>query len=154
MFHEKFIQKQNPSQLIRRAKAGFIFKWKHLKQVGYRGRVRIYSFLLKKIILFIVTGCFWLCWAFAAARWPSLLSVRGGVVRLSRLCAQTCQRRAFSCCGAQTVGLQLHWAQFPGSRAQARELRLTGLAAPRLVGSSWTREQTRVSCIGRRILYY
>ena len=29
-----------------------------------------------------------------------------------------------------------------------------GLVAPQHVGSSWTRDQTHVSCIGRKILYY
>ena len=36
-----------------------------------------------------------------------------------------------------------------GSRAQAQELWHTGLAAPRHVGSSWTRARTHVPCIGR-----
>ena len=40
----------------------------------------------------------------------------------------------------------------PGSRAQAQSLWRMGLVAPRHVGSSWTRDQTRVPCIGRRIL--
>ena len=34
----------------------------------------------------------------------------------------------------------------------AQQLWHTGLVAPRHVGSSWTRAQTRVPCVGRRIL--
>ena len=53
----------------------------------------------------------------------------------------------FSSCGT--------WAQqlWPtGSRARAQQLWCTGLVAPWYVGSSWTRDQTRIPCIGRRIL--
>ena len=39
-----------------------------------------------------------------------------------------------------------------GSRAQAQQLWCTGLVAPWPVGSSWSRAQTRVPCIGRQIL--
>ena len=45
-----------------------------------------------------------------------------------------------SCCGAQA------------SDAQAQQLWLTGLVAPRHVGSSQTRARTRVPCICRQIL--
>ena len=48
--------------------------------------------------------------------------------------------RGLSCCGAQAPD------------AQAQQLWLTGLAAPRHVGSSQTRARTRVPCIGRQIL--
>ena len=41
-----------------------------------------------------------------------------------------------------------------GSSAQAQELWRLGLAALRHVGSSWTRDRTRVPCIGRQILYH
>ena len=45
-----------------------------------------------------------------------------------------------SCCGAQAPDTQAHWPW------------LTGLAAPRHVGSSRTGARTRVPCIGRRTL--
>ena len=48
--------------------------------------------------------------------------------------------RGLSCCGAQTPD------------AQAQQLWLTGLVAPRHVGSSQTRARTRVPCISRQIL--
>ena len=51
----------------------------------------------------------------------------------------------------QACGLQQLW--LAGSRAQARSLWRTGLVAPRHVGSSRTRAQTCVTCIGRRILF-
>ena len=48
--------------------------------------------------------------------------------------------RGLSCCGAQAPD------------AQAQQLWLTGLVAPRHVGSSQTRAGTRVPCIGRQTL--
>ena len=66
----------------------------------------------------------------------------------------------FSYCRAQalgmrasevvTHGLSSYGAQAP--EAQAQQLWLMGLVAPRHVGSSQTRAQTRVPCIGRQIL--
>ena len=44
--------------------------------------------------------------------------------------------------------------QFPDSRAQAQQLWCTGFAALRHVGFSWIRDQIRVSCFGRQILYH
>ena len=41
-----------------------------------------------------------------------------------------------------------------GSKTQAQWLRHMGLVALRHVGSSWIRDQTSVSCIGRQILYH
>ena len=85
-----------------------------------------------------------------------------------------CCMRAFSSCGQQGLlfvvvhgplvavaslveehGLQAHRLQqlwLAGSRAQAQELWRTGLVALRHVRSSWTRDRTRVPCIGRQIL--
>ena len=54
--------------------------------------------------------------------------------------ARASHYRGLSCCGAQAPD------------AQAQQLWLTGLAAPRHVGSSQTRARTRVPCIGRQIL--
>ena len=73
-----------------------------------------------------------------------------------RFCA-----RAFSSCGKWgplfiavrrpfTIGLSCCGAQAPD--AQAQQLWLTGLVAPRHMGSSQTRAQTRVPCVGRQIL--
>ena len=52
--------------------------------------------------------------------------------------------------GVQAHGLQQLW--LAGSRAQAQQLWLTVLVAPRHVGSSRTRDGNCVPCIGRRIL--
>ena len=81
---------------------------------------------------------------------------------LSSCSAQPSLCSGFSCCGAQASGYAGFsscgtWAQqlqLPGSRAQAQYLCNTGLVALRHVGSSWNRDRTRVSCIGRRILYH
>ena len=53
---------------------------------------------------------------------------------------------------SRASGLQQLW--FPGSRAQAQQLCCTGLTALQHVASSWTRDLTHVSRIGRRILYH
>ena len=54
--------------------------------------------------------------------------------------ARASHYHGLSCCGAQAPD------------AQAQQLWLTGLIAPWHVGSSQTRAQTHVSCIGRQIL--
>ena len=54
--------------------------------------------------------------------------------------ARASHYRGLSCCGAQAPD------------AQSQQLWLTGLVAPRHVGSSQTRARTRVPCIGRQIL--
>ena len=54
--------------------------------------------------------------------------------------ARASRHRGLSCCGAQAPD------------AQAQQLWLTGVVAPRHVGSSQTRAQTRAPCIGRQIL--
>ena len=59
---------------------------------------------------------------------------------LSRCGAQASRFGGFSCCGARAQGSGLQW------------LWQRGLVAPWHVGSSWTRDQTCVSCIGRQIL--
>ena len=56
--------------------------------------------------------------------------------------ARVSHYRGLSCCGAQAPDAQAQW------------LWLTGLVAPRHVGSSQTRAQTRVPCISRQILNY
>ena len=56
-------------------------------------------------------------------------------------------RSVASCCGGFSCFAA--WALGAG----LQELWYTGLVAPQHVGSSGTRDQTRVPCIGRRILY-
>ena len=80
---------------------------------------------------------FWLRWVFVAARELSLVAVSGGYSSL--WCA------SFS----------LWWLlllRSTGSRVQAQQLWRTGLAAPQHVGSSRTRDRTRVPCTGKQIL--
>ena len=79
----------------------------------------------------------WLCWVFVSVRGLSLVAASGG--HSSSRCA----------------GLSLSWPlllRSTGSRPQAQQLWLTGLAAPRHVGSSQTRARTHVPCISRQIL--
>ena len=68
--------------------------------------------------------------------------------------AWTSHCSGFSCCRVRALGVRAsvvvaHGLSSYGSWAQ--QLWLAGLAAPRYVGSSWTRARTRVPCIGREI---
>ena len=56
------------------------------------------------------------------------------------------------CEGFSSCGMQCQQLWFVGSRVQAQQLWHKGLVAPWHVGSSRTRAQTRVPCIGRRTL--
>ena len=59
-----------------------------------------------------------------------------------------------SSCGSRAPGCSLPAAVAPGLHgAHAQQLWLPALVVPRHVGSSWTRDQTWVSCMSRRILY-
>ena len=87
--------------------------------------------------LFIYLFYFWLCWVFVSVRGLSLVAASGG--------------HSSSRC----VGLSLSWPLLLRSTApdaQAQQMWLTGLVAPRHVGSPQTRAQTRVPRIGRQIL--
>ena len=91
---------------------------------------------------------FWLHWVFVAACRLSLVVSMGFSLWWLLLLRSTGSRcTGFSSCGTWAQQLWLR-----GSRAQAQQLWLTGLVALQHVGSSQTRAQTRVPCIGRRIL--
>ena len=112
-----------------------------------------FSFFFK-INLFIY---FWLHWVFVAVRRLSLVVASRGYSSLQctgfslqwlLLLQSTGSRRmGFSSCSTQAQKLWL-----VGSRVQAQQLWHMDLAAPRHVGSSWTRARTHVPCIGRQIL--
>ena len=68
---------------------------------------------------------------------PLLLRQAGATLHRG---ARASLHRGLPCCGAQAPD------------AQAQQLWLMGLAAPRHVGSSRTRARTRVPCIGRQTL--
>ena len=90
-------------------------------------------------------------WGFslvAASRGYSSLWCTGFSLQWLLLLQSTGSRcTGFSSCGTRAQQLWL-----VGSRVQAQQLWCTGLVALWHVGSSRTRAQTRVSCIGRRIL--
>ena len=107
----------------------------------WQSRCNIILFL-KKINLF---NYFWLHWVFVAARGLSLVAASGGYSSLR-------------CAGFLLLWLLLlrstgsRRAGFSSCSMQAQQLWCMGLVAPRHVGSSWTRAQTHVPCIGRQIL--
>ena len=117
---------------------------------------RLSFFFLNQLILFIYI---WLLWVFIAACELSLFVTSGGYSFLQGvgfslqwlLLLQSMGSRytTFSSCGT--------WAQqlwLASSRIQAQQLWSTGLVTPRHVGSSLTKDQTHVPCIGRRILFF
>ena len=91
-----------------------------------------FFFLIYLFILFYgCVGSSFLCEGFLQLRKVGATLHRG---------ARASHYRGLSRCGAQAPD------------AQAQQLWLTGLVAPRHVGSSQTRARTRVPCIGRWIL--
>ena len=88
---------------------------------------------------------FWLLWVFVAAPGLSLVAVSGGYSLLQ-------------CAGSSLPWLLLlrstgsRHAGFSSCSTWAQQLWRTGLAAPRHVGSSRTKAQSHVPCIGRWIL--
>ena len=105
-----------------------------LRNATYGGFFVVYLFIY-----------FWLRWVFVAARGHPLVVASGGYSSL------------------QCAGFSLRWllllrstgsrcAGFSSCGTRAQQLWLTGLVAPRHVGSSQIRARTRVPCIGRRIL--
>ena len=63
-----------------------------------------------------------------------------------------CGLRAFSSCRQQRLLFVVVRRLLMAVASLVAELWCTGLVAPQHVGSSWTRDQTCVPCIGRRIL--
>ena len=74
-------------------------------------------------------------------RGPLFIAVRGPLtIAASFVAEHRLQTRRLSSCGSRALD------------AQAQQLWLTGLVAPRHVGSSQTRARTHVPCIGRQTL--
>ena len=97
--------------------------------------VRMWFFFLINLFIYLFIY-FWLCWILVSVRGLSLVAASGATLHRG---ARASHCRGLSCCGAQAPD------------AQAQQLWLTGLAAPRHVGSSQNGTRTRVPCIGRRI---
>ena len=106
------------------------------------------------IYLFIY---FWLRWVFVAARGLSLVVVSGRYSSLRCAGFSLRWRLLLRSTGSRCMGFSScsTWAQqlwLVGSRTQAKQSWRTGFVALRHVGSSRTRDRTRVPCIGRQIL--
>ena len=94
-----------------------------------------FGFFFKLINLFIfIFGC-----VGSSFLYEGFLQLRRAGATLHRG-ARASHHRGLSCCGAQAPDVQ------------AQQLWLTGPVAPRHVGSSQTRAQTHVPCIGSQIL--
>ena len=118
----------------------FLFFWLHWVFVAVHG-----------LSLVAASGGYssWRCAGFSCCRawalgvWASVVAARG---------PQSVQVSVVAVCGLSSCGAQAQQLWLAGSRAEAQQLWHTGLVALWHVGSSWTRDQTRVPCIGRRIL--
>ena len=128
-------------------------------------RISSVYFFLSNFILSIYLFIFWLCWVFVALRGLSLQLRQAGASLCCIARASHCS--GFSCCRAQALSTQAsvvaaHGLRNCGSRAQqlwlagsvvqAQQLWHMVLVALWHVGSSWTRDRTRVPCVGRQIL--
>ena len=98
----------------------------------------IFQFCFINVYLFIY---FWLCWVLVAACRLSLVVASGGYSLVAVFGPLSAVASLVIELGLWVQGLQWVWLSC-GS----------GLAALRLVGSSWTRDRTHVPCIGRWIL--
>ena len=76
------------------------------------------------------------------------VAVRGLLIVVASLVGSTGSR----CAGFSSCGMWPQQLSLTGSRVQTQQLWCTGLVTPQHVGSSQARAQTRVPCIGRRIL--
>ena len=100
---------------------------------------------------------FWLHWVFVAVHRLPLAAESGGYSSLWCVGFSLQWLLLLWSSGFRHVGFSscVTWAQqlwLMGSRVQAQQLWHTGLVAPWQVGSSQTRAQTRVPCIGKQIL--
>ena len=98
--------------------------------------IHIYDLYLFQIFIYLFTYS-WLCWVFVSVRGLSVVVASGGHS------------------SSRWAGLSLSWPLLLGAQApdaQAQQLWLMGLVAPRHVGSSQTRARTRFPCIDRQIL--
>ena len=91
--------------------------------------------------------------------WTQALERSASVVAAGRLTACRCGARASHRVAPLVAEhrLSAHRLQelwLPGSRAWPQSLWRMDLVVQRHVESSWTRVQTRVSCVGRQILYH
>ena len=118
------------------------------------------GFLLCFIFLFIYVCIYFWSVLGGGSLWAVLQLLWAGLLCGCSAWAFHCG--GFSCCKARSLGYagfsscstlpQLLWLL--GSRVQAQELWPMGLAVLRHVGSSWARDLTRISCIGRQTLYH
>ena len=124
-----------------------------------------FSFFCNRFIYLFIYLFIFGCVGFSLLRVGFLQLRRAGATL--RCGARASHWGGFSCCEAQALdvrasvvvvhglsscGLRAQQLWLVGSRAQAQQLWRMGLVAPRHVGSSWTRAQTCVPCVGRRIL--
>ena len=112
-----------------------------------------FAFLMYLFIYLFIFGC-----VGSSLLRAGFLQLRraGATLRCGARASHCCGLSLLQCTGSRHMGFsscdsQAQQLWLAGSRAQAQQL-CTGLVAPRHVGSSQTRAQTRVPRIGRRIL--
>ena len=111
----------------------------------------------KKVSVYLFLAVLGLCcctdFPLAAANGGySLAVVRGLLIMVTSLVAE---HRLSNARASVVAACELRSYSPLGSRAQqAQQLWPLGLVALQHVGSSWLKDQTRVSCIGRQVLYH
>ena len=127
-----------------------IFDWIQTQKEKFSERTASISFsLFSDIFIFGSAGSLMLCGLFCSCSEQGLLSSWG---------ARASHCGGFSCCGAQALGpAGLSSWRHVSSVVEEHGLKSTGsvVVVHRLsVGSSWIRDRTRVSCVGKWILFH
>ena len=107
--------------------------------------MKIWCYFFKFFICFFFL--FWLCWVLVAVQASLWLWRAGATTR--------CGAWASHCGGLPREAWALGWEGFSSCSSWALEnLWHTGFDVLWHVGSSQTGDQTRISCLGRRVLYH
>ena len=120
----------------------------------------LHVFVFSPIFLKLKKNFFIKCFAFlpvlgfCCCRGSSLVAASGGYSGCSMRGSSGCYVQVSLVAERRLQGTQASVVLAPSSRAQAYRLWCLSLVAPQHVGSSWTRGGTRVSFLGRWILYH
>ena len=131
-----------------------------LRVLNFEGMIHISSYILNMMLILLTFQkdcsfiCFWLCVLGLCCCMVFLQLRQAWLFSSCNVQASHCD--GSSCCGGRMAFRARGCQQFqlPGCRAQAQYLWGMGLVALRHVRSSWIRDQTCVSWIGRQILYH
>ena len=110
----------------------------------------VWIFITMYVILAVLDICCWVGFLWLRCAGAALQCS----VQASHCGSFLVQSRGSRVHGFTSCSRWAQWLWLLGSRVQAQYLQRTGLVALQHVGSSWTRDWTSVSCVGRWILYH